>query len=161
MRPAALLILTAGFLVGCAPLGAGVYWPSDRGVVHRPAPPVANARLYHRADQDAARYARDVSRYVRLSPHQQRQVRAILADRAHHLLDRTHPHDHQYVYPFPRQVGERDRTVQRWWRDSDRAIERVMDSHQRRAYRDVVRSYERPSHQRQRPPQRGPVRPRY
>jgi hypothetical protein len=148
-----LLFALAGS--GCAATGYGtIPRPSDGVIVSRPAPPppVRSARVYRRAETDAARYARDMRPFVGLTARQERAVREILADRTVALLDRTHPRDHPFVYPFPRRAHERDRLVQRWWRDSDRAVERVLDRQQRRAYQDYVRSLQRQD-------RRGAVRP--
>lgn len=135
---AVLLVLAGGLLAGCLPQGYGVHRPGERVIVHRP-PPAVNARVYQRAERDARHYTRDVARAVRLSPAQQRAVHERLTVRSHRLLERTHPADHRYVYPFPRRAGERDRDVKRFWREMDRSIERTLAPPQRRAYRDYVR----------------------
>jgi hypothetical protein len=168
IRSSFLLLLVAGVVAGCAPTGVGVRYPTER-VIQRPAsttsaPAARSAALYRRADSDAQRYVREVDRAVRLSRHQQRELRVLLHERTHHLLDRTRPVDHALVYPFPRRAGERERTVRRFWQDTDRAIERTLSSSPRRAYRDWVRHNERqasndrrarPAHPHGSPPGRG------
>jgi hypothetical protein len=134
----AILVLAGGLLAGCMPQGYGVHYPTERVIVRSPAPAVSS-RLYRQADRDARMYTRRVARSVVLTPVQQRAVHERLTVSSHRFLERTHPADRQYVYPFPRRAGERDRDVRRFWRDADRAIERTLAPAQRRVYRDYVR----------------------
>jgi hypothetical protein len=137
---ALVLVLLAGALTaGCLPHGYGAHRTSDRAVVRTPPPPPRSAPLYNRTDRDANAYARQLARPLRLSPMQQRQVRDVVSRRTFELLDRTRSRDHHQVYPFPRRANDRSRAVQRYWRDTDRAIERVLAPEQRRAYRNYVR----------------------
>lgn len=135
-------------LTGCAAYGLDTR-PSDRIVINRPGaqtPPPArtvSTREARRVQSDARRYANDLRRPLRLDRRQQAAIERILTDRAVQTLDRTRARDREAVYPFPRRAAERNRTVQRWWRDSDRAIERVLDRDQRRAYQNYVRAQER------------------
>lgn len=151
-----LLVLLV--VAGCAPTGYGVRvpWPDERVVVERSRPSTSarSVRVVRRVENDAARYARDVRRVAGLTPRQERAVRDVLTDRTLLLLERTDPRDHPFVYPFPRRGAERDRVVARWWRDSDRAVERLLDRRQRRAYQEYVRALERP----ERVVRRGPPR---
>lgn len=135
------MIVAAAVLTGCATYGHGIPGRAERVVVRTPAPPTTTAAVYHRADRDAQAYARTVGRAIRLSGHQQRAIHDQLTHRAHVLLERTHPRDLRYAYPFPRRANERDRAVQGFWRAADRDIERTLSSSQRRAYRDFVRHH--------------------
>jgi len=88
-------------------------------------------------DRDAARYAREVDRAVGLRGRQSREVEQLVRDRARRLLQQTPPRTHRAVYPFPR--NERNATARRWWDDTDRAIERTLNSRQRDLYRRFTR----------------------
>lgn len=140
-RAAAALFVVAFLGSGCTVGAGGILLPPQQRPVgaHRPAPPVHSVHLYHRADRDARTYTRQVARAVRLSAYQQRVIHDIVSHRAFDLLDRTHPRDLRYVYPFPRRAYEHERLARRFWREVDREIERVLNPHQRRAYREFVR----------------------
>ena len=128
-------IATLGLsIVGCA-----VYAADDiaRG-------PSSDAHRY-RVDRDVRRYVGMVDRQVRLDRRQERMVDRLLRDRSYRHLERTHPADRRYVYPFPRRDYRSMNSAQReFWRDVDRRIERSLTRGQARRYRNaVVRDYDR------------------
>lgn len=132
---AALAVLAAG----CAPYSIGREGHHRRTrterVVHRTP---ARAAVYRRVPNDARQYTRQLDRALRLNRRQEQAIERLLVDRTVALLDRTNPRLHARVYPFPRQRAD-SREARRWWRDTDRRIERVLDKRQRRVYRDAAR----------------------
>ena len=94
---------------------------------------------YRSVERDVDRYTDRLDRALRLSTSQERRVEALLRDRTYDLLRRTRRDEHRYVYPFPR--NDNDRYTQRWWDDTDRAIEGVLDRRQRDEHRRLTRGY--------------------
>ena len=62
------------------------------------------SRYYDRLHHDVREYVQVMDRRLRLDQRQQQRIHRLLDDRAGRLLDRTHPRDHAYVYPFPRRL---------------------------------------------------------
>jgi hypothetical protein len=91
---------------------------------------------WRRLDNDANRYANDVDRAIGISSSEERAVSRVVRDRARQLLQRTHPQEHRYVYPFPR--NDYDGSSRSWWSSTDRSVERVLSSQNRREYRAWV-----------------------
>ncbi len=120
-------------LAGCAAYGhEGIY----REAPYYDAPRRSH---YQRVEQDARRYAHRLDGALHLSRRQEQRIRRLLADRAYALLDRTRPSDHRYVYPFPRRYHRQaNRRVARWWRETDRRIESLLDRRQLRSFRALT-----------------------
>lgn len=135
-----LLLLLAALATGCAPL-EDLYREVERYSedVYRSARTGGSNGDVRR---DAERYVRDVDRAVRLDRDQERRMQDLLEDRADRLLDRDDRYDRRSDYPFPR--SERaSREVERWWADTDRAIERLLSGRQRDDYRRFIERYDR------------------
>lgn len=93
--------------------------------------------------RDVDRYLRDVDRAVRLDRRQEQEIGRILEDRAYDFTRRGRYDRDRYVdSPFPRGRTS-SREVERWWDDTDRAIERRLQRRQRDDYREFVRRYDR------------------
>lgn len=90
--------------------------------------------------RDVDRYLRDVDRAVRLDRRQEQDIGRLLEDRAYDFTRRGRS-DRYYETPFPR-GRDASREVQRWWNDTDRAIERRLDRRQRDDYRRFVRRFD-------------------
>lgn len=140
------LLLTLGTLVlvgiGCSTsYGQGTVY--DRRVPDYRRGDRHQSRYYDRVHHDVREYVRIMDRRLRLDPRQQQRIHHLLDDRAERLLDRTHPRDHAYVYPFPRRLDNRrqNQHLERWWLDADRQIERQLDRYQRDEYRYMTRPY--------------------
>lgn len=119
--------------LGLSIAGCAVYAADD--IVRGPS---SDAHRY-RIDRDVRRYVGMVDRQVRLGRRQERMVNRLLRDRSYRLLERTHPADRRYVYPFPRRDYRSMNSTQReFWRDVDRRIERSLTRGQARRYRNAV-----------------------
>lgn len=132
------LALLAALAAGCMPytIEGRHHRARTERVAHRP--PARSAALYRRVPADARQHARQLGRALRLDRRQERAVERLLVERTAALLEGTSPRLHALVYPFPRLRAE-SREARRWWRETDRRIERVLDRRQRRAYRDALR----------------------
>ncbi len=135
-RPLLTTLALAGLvaLTGCADLG--YLGGNDRYGDYRRGPTYDDYGDYRRGnydsrriDRDAARYANEIDRYLRISNQEERAIRDILVGRTYDFLDRGGD------YPFPRR-GNRARS---FWNQADRDIERVLD----RRYREPYRYYNR------------------
>lgn len=82
-----------------------------------------------RIDRDAAAYANEIDRYLRISSREERAIRDVLVRNTYRFLDRGGE------YPFPRR-GNRARS---FWSQADRDIERILD----RRYHEPYRYYNR------------------
>ena len=92
--------------------------------------------------RDVDRYVRSVDRAVRLDRRQERRVFELLEDRAYRYASRgRYDRDRRAASPFPR-TARPSRDAERFWRDADRRIERVLDRRQRDRYRDFTRRFE-------------------
>ncbi|MGB3542722.1 MAG: hypothetical protein WBA11_07360, partial [Rubrivirga sp.] len=78
--------------------------------------------FHRRVERDARRYVNDLDRYLRISNREERAIRDLLIDRTYRLLDQTNVRRHRDVYPFPRRGR-----AQRWWAQTDRQVERILD----------------------------------
>jgi hypothetical protein len=101
-----------------------------------------NTPEYRSAGRDADRYADLLDRELGLDGRQERDVEILLEQRVEGLLRNTHPRDHRYVYPFPRDQ-RLSATARRWWDDTDRTLNRYLDARQRDEYRYIARDLER------------------
>lgn len=129
-RYAPLLLITT---LGLSIAGCAAYAADD--IIRGPSSDRHRIRL----DRDVRRYVRTVDRQVRLDRRQERAVDRLLRDHSYRLLERTHPADRQYVYPFPRSHYRTMNSAQReFWRDVDRRIERSLTRGQTRRYRNAV-----------------------
>lgn len=88
-----------------------------------------------RVDRDADAYVDDLDRQLGLSGMQEMAARRIVRDRARDLLRRTSAYEHHRIYPFPRGANWDASEVRRFWEDTDRQIERVLNARQRDEYR--------------------------
>jgi hypothetical protein len=151
--PLALLGLLALGLSACTTLGLPDYgypggrYPDNRRYPypdggHDPYGDYRRSPEYQSVDRDADRYTDFLDRELGLDGSQERSVEAVLEHRAEDLLRRTHPRDHRYVYPFPRDQ-RLSGTARRWWDDVDREIERYLDRRQRDEYRYIASDLER------------------
>ena len=84
----------------------------------------------------AERYVDQVDRAVRLDRRQERRVYDLLEDRAV-----RYARDRRSASPFPRRARQ-SRDADRFWRDADRRIERVLDRRQRDRYRRFTRQFD-------------------
>jgi hypothetical protein len=142
-----LLALTAVSLSGCVGL-EDLYREVERyDPRYENYPDSRTDRYGSDVRRDVDRYLRDVDRAVRLDPRQERDLGRLLEDRAYDFsrrgrYDRDRYDRDRYVdSPFPRSRNS-SREVQRWWSDTDRAIERRLDRRQRDAYRRFVRRFD-------------------
>lgn len=104
------------------------------------------SRYYHRVERDVRGYIRHLDRHLRLHRRQERHLHQMLTTRVFNRLDRSHRAEHDRVYPFPRTYGNRGNNT-RWWRETDRIIERTLNHRQARAYRALTRhDYDRGSY---------------
>lgn len=135
-----VLLLVLLFVGGCA---ASVYESSH------PAPPYTrdyernrprrSDHYYDRVERDTRRYVDRLDAYLHLSRRQEQRICRLLADRVYELLDRAYAAERHRVYPFPRSYERKPhRTVERWWHETDRRIEKRLTRKQRRAYRAWV-----------------------
>ena len=134
-RPLLPLAALAGLVVlsGCAGLG---YYGDDGhhgndrygngryedGRYDRRYDDRGGSGYYRRVERDARAYADDLDRYLRISNREERAIRELLVYRTYDLLDRTSARRHRDVYPFPR-----SHRAQRWWAQTDREVERLLD----------------------------------
>ncbi len=98
----------------------------------------ADGRRYDDLRRDVGDYVRSVDRAVDLDRRQADRIANLLEDRAARASTRG-----RYgvdAYPFPRRARASSE-VQRFWRDADRRIERVLGRRQRDAYRRFVRRF--------------------
>lgn len=138
LRAVSLPLLLSGlvFLTGCVAYGSDV--------MHRRPAPDRGEYSVRQIDRDVKAYVRHLDRYLRLNRRQEREIRAILADRTDHLLRTTRPSSRREVYPFPREYERyHNRTVRRWWINADRDIERALDRRQREEFRRLKQGYDR------------------
>lgn len=96
---------------------------------------------YRQVRRDADRYTDFLDRELRLNGRQERAIETLLRRRAEDLLRRTHPRDHRYVYPFPR--DGRNRAARSFWDRADRDINRILNRRQRDDYRYIARALDR------------------
>ena len=90
----------------------------------------------------AERYVDRVDRAVRLDRRQERRVYDLLEDRAVRYASRgRYDRDRSGASPFPRRARQ-SRDADRFWRDADRRIERVLDRRQRDRYRRFTRQFD-------------------
>lgn len=134
-----LLAAVAVSLSGCVGLGLDDLYRD----IERWDPRTADSRS-DRYGTDVRRdvddYLRDVDRAVRLDRRQEQEIGRVLEDRAYDF-ERRSGRDRYAESPFPRGRSA-SRDVERWWDDTDRAIERRLERRQRDAYRDFVRRYD-------------------
>ncbi|OZC02664.1 hypothetical protein [Rubricoccus marinus] len=107
--------------------------PDTRRAQNRKVERRSDNRAWNRLDRDARAYAQLLDRQLRLSDNDERQIRRILEERGDRLR-----RDRRNTYPFPRRMRTdryADRTVERFWRDADKRIERVLSRSQVREYR--------------------------
>ena len=126
-------------LTGCADLGYlgnGRYDDYDRGSDGYYGDRGRYDGDYRRVERDASVYANEIDRYVGVSNREERAIRDVLLRLTYRQLDRGG------AYPFPRRRGY----AERFWRQADRDIERVLD----RRYREPYRYYNRYGAQRYR-----------
>lgn len=154
LSPLAGLALLAVGLSACTTLGFpypddGRYpdgrYPDNRrypGPVYDRDGDYQQTTEYRSIGRDADAYTDLLDHELGLDGSQESLVERVLERRAEDLLRRTHPRDHRYVYPFPRDPRRSD-TARRWWEDADREIERYLDSRQRDEYRYIARDLER------------------
>lgn len=117
-------------------------WPDNGGRPRSGYPGDARSTAeYRRVPADADRYAERLDERLDLSVTQERSVERVLRERAHDLLRRTPPRDHDHVYPFPR--SERNPSVRRWWDGTDLAVSRVLTPRQREEHRDFLHGRDR------------------
>lgn len=141
MRSLILLALAAS-LTGCVGLEElyrqGERLPSERRSGDRG---YDNRGYDGRGDtRGADRYLNDLDRAVRLDRRQEERVRELLYDRVYRFEDRSR--GGRYESPFPRRARP-SREVDRFWRDTDRAIERQLNRGQRRDYERFTDRYRR------------------
>lgn len=126
------------FVTGCAgAYGQGVIVKDTRYPDHRRSRHDVRHDYYRAIERDVRAYVYRLDRQLYLRPRQQRRIGRLLAERTHALLRHTRPYDHRYVYPFPRRYDTRQQV--RWWKDTDKRIMKLLDKHQRREYRRLVR----------------------
>jgi len=134
-----LFTFVAVSLSGCVGLGLDDLYRD----VERWDPRTSDSRTdrYDRdVRRDVDRYLRDVDRAVRLDRRQEQEIGRILEDRAYDFT-RRYDRDRYVESPFPRdRVSSRE--AERWWDDTDRAIERRLERRQRDAYREFVRRFD-------------------
>lgn len=119
--------------LGLSIAGCAVYAADD--IIRGPS---SDAHRY-RVDRDVSRYVGMVDRQVRLDRRQERAINRLLRDHSYRLLERTHPSDRRYVYPFPRRNYRSMNAAQReFWRDVDRRVERSLTQRQARRYRRAI-----------------------
>ncbi|HLT48536.1 MAG TPA: hypothetical protein VK002_14985 [Rubricoccaceae bacterium] len=147
--PLALLALLAVGLSACTTFGYPGYpgggYPGDRYPgPGRPYPggDYRQTPEYRSIGREADRYTDLLDRELGLNGTQERSIEALLERRAEGLLRNTHPRDHRYVYPFPRDQ-RLSAAARRWWDDTDREINRYLDRRQRDEYRYIARDLER------------------
>ncbi|MGB3542134.1 hypothetical protein [Rubrivirga sp.] len=128
-----LLLALAASLVGCVGLEE-LYRQADRFPTDRRY----DERGYDNRGVD--RYVREVDRAVRLDRRQEERVRDVLYDRSYRFEDRYRRS--RVESPFPRRARA-SREVDRFWNDTDRAIERQLRGRQRREYRRFTQRFER------------------
>jgi len=122
-------------LMGCA---AYAYeGPVAYETVHRG--PDAQNPYVHRVDRDVHAYVQRLDRRLRLTPRQQQRLNGLLKERTYDLLHRTRRAQHDRVYPFPRRSGRTAYYAGRWWNETDRRIENVLNRRQIREYRALTR----------------------
>ena len=125
-------------------MGQG-YPTSRRGnTVYRPADARSNkgdirrSNEWRRVERDARDYTRTIDRELRLDSRQERQIQEILENQTYQLLrGARNVRDLREAYPFPRRLRQTrysNRTVERFWRDADSRIERVLNRQQTREY---------------------------
>ena len=132
-----LFAALALFVSGCGSLD-DIYRQNDR-YGHR----TADSRASNEVRRDVGRYVREVDRAVRLDRRQERQIFELLEDRAYRAATRGRAdRNRRDAYPFPRSARP-SREAERFWRDADRRIERVLDRRQRDRYRDFTDRFER------------------
>jgi hypothetical protein len=152
LPPLALLALLAAGLSGCATLGLPDYgypdgypdrrYPDDRYPGQGYPGDYHQTTEYRSIGRDAERYTDLLDRELGLNGSQEYSIERVLEGRAERLLRSTHPRDHRYVYPFPRDQRLSD-TARRWWDDTDREINRYLDGYQRDEYRYIAGDLER------------------
>lgn len=134
-----VLLLLAGLAAGCA-----TFDDLYREVERYPDDVYRDSRYpdpnHNEVRRDVQRYVRDVDRAVRLDSRQERRLEDLLEDRTYRTLERDR-YDRRSAYPFPRSRRP-SREVERWWRDTDRAIERTLSRRQRDEYRRFVRRFD-------------------
>lgn len=122
-------------LSGCSSVLTDRY-PGSRRSDDRKADRRYDNRAWDRVDRDIRAYTDRLDRELRLDNRQERQIRDLLIDRTRRLA-----RDRRSAYPFPRRLRSvrfSDRSVERFWRDADRRIERVLDRQQTRRYRELT-----------------------
>ena len=132
LLPVAGVLLLLSGCAGPSLIATSAHWQGTP----RAAPRHAPAAYHDRVAYDVDDYVDFLGRRLHLSRRQEVRIRRDLERRTHHLLERTHPRDRRYVYPFPRRFEhERNRAVARWWDHTDRRIERLLTHRQRAEYR--------------------------
>lgn len=126
MRPLLSAAVAVLLLSGCISLDQ-VYREIER--LPRQWDPRVLGGVDARLQRDVQDYVREMDRDVRLDSRQRGQIENLLTSRAARISSRD--------YPFPRERAT-SRTAEDWWVETDRQIERQLDSRQRDAYRDFV-----------------------
>ena len=136
-----LLAIAAVSLPGCVGLD-DLYRDVERWDPRSRYPDSRTDRYDTDVRRGADRYLRDVDRAVRLDRRQEQDIGRLLEDRAYDFTRRGgYDRDRYAESPFPR-GRDASREVERWWDDTDRAIERRLDRRQRDEYRRFVRRFE-------------------
>ncbi|OZC01631.1 hypothetical protein [Rubricoccus marinus] len=147
-------------LSGCTALESQRYpTPRRGGTVYQPAPRPADVRRdnrddarstpeWRRVERDVRQYVDRLDRELRLDNRQERQIREVLENRAYNLLRQTRRGEARRVYPFPRRFNQKqhaNRTVERFWRDADNRVERVLDRDQKQEFKYLTGERRRPT----------------
>ena len=116
-------------------------YPYQVGVAYETIHPEARpaSRYYNRLDRDVRGYVNHLDHRLRLNRRQEQRIRRLLQNRAYDLLERTARSEHARVYPFPRhEAGRAHPIARRWWQETDRRIESLLNRRQVRAYRALT-----------------------
>ncbi|WP_412069588.1 hypothetical protein [Rubrivirga sp. IMCC43871] len=127
-----LLAVLALSIAGCGTVIDDLYRQAERYGVP------TDSRRYDDVRRDVDDYVRDVDRAVDLDRQQADRISNLLEDRASRATTRG-----RYgvdAYPFPRRARASSE-VERFWRDADRDIERILGRRQRDDYRRFVRRF--------------------